>query len=687
MKILNKVKILILISIVCIIAICKIYMMQLTPLNIDITVENNAINILTSIAEIQAGILAIIVSLTLVAVQISSQHFSPRLMSMFTGKINFWGTLFFYLFCIIIELILLWLSDFYPYKYEFILISIILMIISNVLLFLYIEYSIEILKPDRAIILIGEDIKNENVETFLLNEEKITKNPFIVLTDVIFNSINCKDQITLINGIDTFKSVFKSYIIYFIKKHGNLDMLEGSETTMKYIVSTSYFNGTIVEIFNKCIETQLLDACIYCCDILYDMYKIGSDNEGNSFITDFIDSLMIIDDKTELFAKKNYFNDRREYSKAFDLITRPLYQIGNIVALAAKYEENSVIIDASLIHLKKKCTYYFNNPKSEFKTFSDIYEPDHPFKSPIRLKYSIKSLLIINDALSDNFSDRYNLHTFEETVKFLGDCGKNCLRLDFRFLYQDIVDQLFDFYLKLVKSEINSFSSLEIFNSSISNAITYLPENKDKYINDFHVYREVIENRIVNLLIYCIKKDNDIYYGKISSLLFDFYNFVIGLNKNYPLISALTSFSQIFLECYKSCNLEILIITVKKLIIMIIENSLFGKSEWRYFINTTFKNLIYYMFKSYKHCKSEKIDNLLELLKKFSKEIKENVDNQDYINILMIETLQDKNFGLEKKIKYKSLKEELLSKPEQIELKEEDISKFKEMIEKYNSKE
>lgn len=685
----DKIKIFIFISIISSIVVFVIYLAHLPPLNIDIPVENNAINILTTIIQIQAGILAIIVLLTLVAVQISSQRFSPRLMQMFTNKIEFWGILSFYLFTIIAELILLWLSDFYPYKYEFIFVSIILMIIANIFLFLYIEYSINILKPDQAIILIGKDIKNKEVENFLLNDEKITKNPFIVLTDVIFNSIISKDQITVINGIDTFESIFESYFICIVKKYGNIDLDEDYETYIKYTNSINYFSETIIEIFDKCINNHLFDVCIYCSDIIYDMYKFGSENKSNLYIGEFIDSLMVIDDKTGSFSKENYFKDSRENLKAIDLITRPLYQIGNTVAIATKYEENSVIIDASLTHLEKVAVYYFNNPKSEFKSFSDIYEPDHPFKSPIRLKNSIKSIIQINDTFLNNDSDPSDLYIFNHTINFLGKCGKNSLRLDFRDLYKDIIDHLFDSYYKLLNSKIDIYDSLENFNSAISTSIVYWPEDKEKYIRDFRGYGDEIENKIVNLLVYCIKNGNDAHFNKISSLLFEFYNFWIRLSEDTPLgplKSRPTPFSRIFSECVSSCNLEILISTVKKLISMITENSLFGKIfGWEFLIDSIFRNLIYRMFELYKDCKVKNFDNLLNLLKEFSEEVKEKNEDKDYVHELMIEILQDKDFGLGNGNTVELIKGKLKPISQKTELKEEDISKFKEIIDKYDS--
>ena len=63
--------------------------------------------LLSALAQSQAAVIAIVVTLTLVAVQLSAQAYSPRVITIFQKSADFWILLVAYVFSIILDVILL----------------------------------------------------------------------------------------------------------------------------------------------------------------------------------------------------------------------------------------------------------------------------------------------------------------------------------------------------------------------------------------------------------------------------------------------------------------------------------------------------------------------------------------------------------------------------------------------------
>ena len=180
--------------------------------------KNNTLYIMSTMAQSQAAILAIIVSLTLVAVQISSQRFSPRITHVFLSKKIFWLLIGLFSFSILYDVLLIWVANDIGYKGTFF--GILLMIFALISLFSYIKSVIETLEPSKVIKLISNDIKAEEIDLFLINFEKTENDPLIVISDIVNGGDrNFINQITIINGIDGLKTVFNNSIHHFANKY------------------------------------------------------------------------------------------------------------------------------------------------------------------------------------------------------------------------------------------------------------------------------------------------------------------------------------------------------------------------------------------------------------------------------------------------------------------------------------
>lgn len=130
-----------------------------------ITTEN-ALSLLGVLAQAQAGIIAIVVALILVAVQISAQTYSPRVMDVFKGFKDFWVLIAIYGFSIFVDVFVIYLApknDEMYINFSFIVnLAIIIAFVAFTALFPFISRTIDMLKPQRIIEILKKEVRQED---------------------------------------------------------------------------------------------------------------------------------------------------------------------------------------------------------------------------------------------------------------------------------------------------------------------------------------------------------------------------------------------------------------------------------------------------------------------------------------------------------------------------------------------
>ena len=147
------------------------------PFQID---NESAMYFLSALVQSQAAILAIVITLTLIAVQIASSHYSPRVIDIFKKDLAIWWFLCYYGFSIFFGLCILMMmqviqnenpcilavSNCYSYHISlegWICAAYWIAISAFVVLFLYIKKVLDLLNPSKIIKELSENIPKENV--------------------------------------------------------------------------------------------------------------------------------------------------------------------------------------------------------------------------------------------------------------------------------------------------------------------------------------------------------------------------------------------------------------------------------------------------------------------------------------------------------------------------------------------
>jgi hypothetical protein len=193
------------------------------PFQID---DESAMYFLSALVQSQAAILAIVITLTLIAVQIASAHYSPRVIDIFKKDFAIWWFLCYYGFSIFFGLCILMMmqviqnenpdilavSNCYSYHIsleDWIYAAYWIAISSFVVLFLYIKKVLDLLNPSKIIKELSENITKENVlkhiESVKENKKDRTKpieeDPIQPIMDIIHSSVMKYDIATTRVGL------------------------------------------------------------------------------------------------------------------------------------------------------------------------------------------------------------------------------------------------------------------------------------------------------------------------------------------------------------------------------------------------------------------------------------------------------------------------------------------------------
>ncbi|MFY1113222.1 MAG: DUF2254 family protein [Methanosarcinaceae archaeon] len=185
----------------------------------------------SSVAQSQAAIIAIVITITLVAVQLSAQTYTPRAIDVFINSKAFWSLLTVYAASIVYDVSVLplipptfseipvtGLIDLFSIRQltlrtsldDLILIGLILFILTFLVLFLFIKDIAKQLKPDKIVEKLAKDIdinlltmtiENGNHEVYMLP-----------LTDICRKSIELRDDSLALKVVSELKSISETVI-------------------------------------------------------------------------------------------------------------------------------------------------------------------------------------------------------------------------------------------------------------------------------------------------------------------------------------------------------------------------------------------------------------------------------------------------------------------------------------------
>jgi len=232
---------------------------------------DNARYLLSSLIQSEAAIVAIVITLTLVAVQQTSSSYSTRLIHIFKNKNpDFWILIMIYLGSIIYGLTILTSLNEKVMSEGHIFIAYFLGLLSLISLIPYMLHTIDLLKPSTMMMFLAENITINNILSIepkhfrsvlglcnpILNDKGCNENnkdPLLPIVDIINSSLMKHDYDTSIEGL----SVLIKYSLNILER----DKIKEEEFNIIFDLFTKHFDCiaklAIYKNDNKCIDLVL----------------------------------------------------------------------------------------------------------------------------------------------------------------------------------------------------------------------------------------------------------------------------------------------------------------------------------------------------------------------------------------------------------------------------------------------
>ena len=201
--------------------------------------------LLSALAQSQAAVIAIVITLTLVAVQLSAQAYSPRVITIFQESADFWILLIAYVFSIVYDVILLEAIPDNIEGFEMkVRIATFLAIFSFLALFPYMRGTMNLLKPRTIINRLAEKIEKDSVLKFIEHSSH-QEDPLQPIVDIVRAAAMKYDFETARNGIADIKERCLAIVSEYSTEYGN------KEETEKIV---AHFSNHLEEIAKLAIE-------------------------------------------------------------------------------------------------------------------------------------------------------------------------------------------------------------------------------------------------------------------------------------------------------------------------------------------------------------------------------------------------------------------------------------------------
>ena len=252
----------------------------LTPSN---TQPDSARYMLSALIQSEASIIAIVITLSLIGVQIAASAYSTRIVDVFKRTPSFWILILIYIAAMIQALRVLKLIEAEPnntYILENdILFSYYLGAIAFLALVPYIWIILDLLKPSNIINNLSEKI---TAKAILSNTRPRDPDPLQPIIDIITNSLIKNDGGTIADGLNALESRFKSLIKTWKYKEPDDDDIAKNILSLfspigelaasrKYEYATKKLIGTVTQIGCTFAEVNYNGAALMAVDVLNEM--------------------------------------------------------------------------------------------------------------------------------------------------------------------------------------------------------------------------------------------------------------------------------------------------------------------------------------------------------------------------------------------------------------------------------
>ncbi|MGB9936323.1 MAG: DUF2254 family protein [Methanobacterium sp.] len=390
-------------------------------------------SLISTIISSLASILAITISLTLVAVQLSAQNYSTRILSLFISSKNrtFWIIIFLYLFSIIFGLILLSIiSDdelnalgMFAVSFNVVLALWCILVIPK-----YIKNILIEIDPENIVSNLSNDINEDSIR-FNQDNKIDGSDPLVPLTDIILSSIRNSDNDTLEKSFSVIKEQF-SILIENENINQEKQFVKYILRNMEYIRDTAILKGNTRSIG---LIIDLLD--VICIPIVI---KTGS----KELIDEF---LLVIADMSKTIVEFEAVHESEIFIKFFD-------------DFGSTYEHE--FYNARMRHLNNMWFESIKKIESKEyirKVWADL---DYDEESPIEAKVNLKLT-----GMRVEISEKGLLSEITEDLKFLLNFGIHAI----------------DHYPNRLSIVINSIDiyNQKLFEKGIDNAME-LGESKEE---------------------------------------------------------------------------------------------------------------------------------------------------------------------------------------------------------------
>lgn len=245
--------------------------------------NGNTLNIISLLVQSEAAIIAIVITLSLVAVQLASQSYSTRIIEIFKRSDSFRAILALYISIIIIGIITLILADngiAEIYIKKLVLINYCISILAFISLIPFIWVTFDLLKPSSILEELSKDIKKEKILKYINNKQK-EEDPIQPIIDVIHSSCIKNDYESFNKGLtlmhDSIAHIVnednlnhEKIIIYLLDHYKSIGMVALTNNDEKYItqiIIALYLVG------KDSVEEKLKDVEHKTMDIIGDIGK------------------------------------------------------------------------------------------------------------------------------------------------------------------------------------------------------------------------------------------------------------------------------------------------------------------------------------------------------------------------------------------------------------------------------
>lgn len=339
-----------------------------------VTSDINARYLLSAFSQSQAAILAIVTTLSLIAVQLTASVYSPRIISIFKKNPDIWILITLYLISISYNMIIL--KNINPNLNEiYILIAYGLSFSGFAMLIPYFYSIINILTPERAIVRLSNDIPDS-----IIKDNWDGDDPFQPFMDIIIKSFNENDYSTAKIGLNTISdktikcissynsTINKNKLKRMKYSNGKIKVKSVYKQFAKYYIENLQELG---ELFSEKNEKLTIEVIKKLKDFLNEISRVEIGVESN-----VISSLKSIGDLT---IEKKYRETTREI---FNVIGKSIKNIP-----FDKYDNNEVFkYMEDLVH-----AFFYLSPPSVMKWKANILQTIGRHLEEILMLHTVKN--------------------------------------------------------------------------------------------------------------------------------------------------------------------------------------------------------------------------------------------------------------------------------------------------------